>query len=214
MQRTIYRATILLVCGIVGTIAGCGFDPPSLPEADPGPPDASPPEIDAPSPMLLGLAHVPEGTEIEFGAALTMDVIGDAEWEIDTSDPATIRDPDGNDVDRSFVETAQVGSGPMLVILAVESLQIDQGVSLRVTGARPLVVFASGDITVNGTIDANARLDQPGPNGGGPGSGPPNAPGGVGGSGNNGTGQHGRSSRWWRRWWWFRLRRGDRRQRL
>ena len=160
-------------CGV-----GCAtFEPPSLSAVD----------VDASSP-LSGLAHVPEETAIEFGAALTMDVIGDAEWEIDTSDPATIRDPDGNDVDRSFVETAQVGSGPMLVILAVESLQIDEGVGLRVTGARPLVVFASDDITVNGTIDANARLDQPGPNGGGPGEGPPNAPGSVGGSGNNGTG--------------------------
>lgn len=56
----------------------------------------------------------------------------------------------------------QVGGGGELAILAVDRLEVPG--TLRVIGARPLVVIANA-IEVEGTIDGAARRDVPGPGG-------------------------------------------------
>ncbi len=64
------------------------------------------------------------------------------------------------------VATPQLDSdGPELAVIQVGSLQIMPGAEIRVTGTRPLVIVAAGDISVAGVINASARLGASGPGG-------------------------------------------------
>ena len=60
---------------------------------------------------------------------------------------------------------AQAG-GPSLCVLIVRNLRVRTGGTLMPAGAHPLVVLASGDIDVEGTIDVSADQGRPGPGGG------------------------------------------------
>jgi len=74
----------------------------------------------------------------------------------------------GAEVDGVVFEAVEPG-GPELAVLRVRSLVVD-GTTV-VTGSRPLVIVASGDITISGALDASARRAIPGPGGAAPSSG-------------------------------------------
>lgn len=93
--------------------------------------------------------------------------IGDlqlADGEIDTTALSYGAEVDGV----VFEAVAQLG-GPELAVLRVRSLVVD-GTTV-VTGSRPLLIVASGDITISGALDASARRATPGPGGAQPASG-------------------------------------------
>ncbi len=55
--------------------------------------------------------------------------------------------------------------GTELCVLVVHDLSVARGASLRVTGARPVAIAASGQVRVDGVIDVSARGREPGPGG-------------------------------------------------
>jgi hypothetical protein len=57
-------------------------------------------------------------------------------------------------------------------VLAVRNFTIASGVTVRVSGAYPLVVVASGSINIAGTLDASGKKAGAGAGGGAPGLGP------------------------------------------
>jgi hypothetical protein len=56
-------------------------------------------------------------------------------------------------------------------VLAVRNFTVASGKTVRVTGAYPLIVVASGSITIDGTLDAGGKTNAPGPGGSTPGMG-------------------------------------------
>jgi len=69
--------------------------------------------------------------------------------------------------------SAQTTGGAEVRIVSLLGLQVDAGATVTVTGSRPLIIVVHGDATVDGTIDASARLDTnsesiPGPGGNDP----------------------------------------------
>lgn len=66
-------------------------------------------------------------------------------------------------LDTRVVEQA---GGLELCVYIVHNLEVDAGGTINVSGARPLVIVASGDIEIAGTIDVSAREGEPGPGGG------------------------------------------------
>lgn len=66
----------------------------------------------------------------------------------------------------TFASTAQLdASATEVAVLRVDAVTIADGVTLTVTGSRPLVIMAGRDVEVAGLIEAGARLGAPGPNG-------------------------------------------------
>jgi hypothetical protein len=55
--------------------------------------------------------------------------------------------------------------GPELCVVVMGGLEVRDGVTLRVTGSRPLVLLASGPVAIDGTIDLSAEGDTPGAGG-------------------------------------------------
>src|SRR5262249_17449239 len=70
------------------------------------------------------------------------------------------------------VEKVGSASSPDLAVLRVRALDIAEGATVRVTGARALLVIAGHDVTIGGTLDAGAHGATPGPGGALPGQGP------------------------------------------
>lgn len=56
-------------------------------------------------------------------------------------------------------------SGPDMVVIPLAGLIVSSGSTLRVIGSRPLVLAVRGNVTVDGTIDANASGSTPGAGG-------------------------------------------------
>jgi hypothetical protein len=155
-------------------LSACSFSPSALgpdPDGDAGPPgdgvapvDADPgaPDADNRPGIPRDVVHVPEGAWLpgDTKVAWTQDV--DIETTLlDISGPGAEGMPE-----LMFVDSPQEPEGPELAILYVASLAVAEGVTVRVTGVRPLVVIASGDIELRGVIDAGAHGVEPGPGGG------------------------------------------------
>ena len=96
--------------------------------------------------------------------------------------PATLFDPAADNLiiegdaslffDTSECSASSVAShvvplsdGSEACVLVIHDMRIDPAASLTVAGARPLIVLASGDVTIHGTLDASARMDEPGAGG-------------------------------------------------
>ncbi|MGE5183136.1 MAG: hypothetical protein ACM31C_13790, partial [Acidobacteriota bacterium] len=81
---------------------------------------------------------------------------------IDTSAPSiSVTLPAGDLLD----VRPQLGGGPDLAVLHVGGLTIASGAVVTVTGSRPLVIVAGGDVKIDGTLDASAHAKAPGPGG-------------------------------------------------
>jgi len=138
---------VLLLAG--GCRQVLGFDSPSVQS------DASADTADAAADAsVFAVAHLPP-TAWDPG---TLDlVIGDL--RVDTTLLETTPDVTG-----LVLEAVPVDGGE-LAVMRVASLQVTDAGVVRVVGDRPLVVVASGDIAISGTIDAAAHGDAPGPGG-------------------------------------------------
>jgi hypothetical protein len=162
-------------------LSACTFAPEG--GLEPGP-DTGPPETDGrpfdatvdrdtigavdaapdadPGPRPRDVVHVPE----EGWTGGTTDATWTGDVTIDTSGTPSIT---GAGTEGLTLRTqAQDPSGPELAILHVGNLTVNDGVDVRVTGSRPLVIISSGSITLNGRIDAGADQETPGAGGAGP----------------------------------------------
>jgi hypothetical protein len=134
------------------------------------PPDAPSdplPDADQP-PAPRDVVHVPENGW--FGGDTT--VYWEADVTIDTT-ALTLTGPGlvGGTPGIVFDAQAQEPSGPELAVLHLGDWTVTATATVRVVGNRPLVVISSGDIRLQGRIDAGARDLSPGPGGAGPGQG-------------------------------------------
>jgi hypothetical protein len=77
-----------------------------------------------------------------------------------------------------FTSTTRTADG--LCVVQAGDVVIAAGATLQVSGDRPLVILAAGDVTIEGTLDASATGSTPGPGGGASSGGP--MPGGAGGA--------------------------------
>jgi hypothetical protein len=156
-------------------LAGCGFQHGALggsgsngdaavDDADASSADASPDSGGGTNTSFVAL-HVPAASSAAGSAGLTLTT----STTIDT-DALTV----GGSITTSgvvFDHVAQSPSGPQLAVLHVSTLLVNTAVVVRVTGSRPLVVIASGAITIVGRLDASGRNALPGAGGGFPATG-------------------------------------------
>ncbi|ACY14631.1 hypothetical protein [Haliangium ochraceum] len=222
MRRTSSSLTRLLVAGLACAClpsAACTFSPSPLdpigvdaalaPDADIGS-DAPLPVIDAgpddggidapPPPELIDIAHLAAEDEWPGLASLQLDNGASIDTTALTINGMPYPGVEGDDI--VFESVAQEGSGPELAVLRVSALTVNNG-TVRVLGARPLLVIASGEITLDGVLDASADFATPGPGGaaqsegdgrGGDGSSDDNLDTGGGGAGFGGGGGEGGES--------------------
>jgi hypothetical protein len=183
------RVPVRVVPGRLGTLlaglalSACTFSPPSLdPGPGPGPgPDASeavdsamppvdaadadgaPPPVDAARPRPRDVVHVPE--EGWFGGDA---VVWNEDVTIDTT-AGTLTGPGTEGLTLDVREHDPAGS--QIAILHVGDLTVGSAATVRVVGNLPFVVISSGDIQLDGRIDAGGRGQTPGAGGAGPGQG-------------------------------------------
>ena len=124
----------------------------------PGPPDGG--ALDG-GPVLGDIAHLPPAAEYAGTADLVIDHL--VFLDTDTLTIDAVAPPAGI----TFAVSDQVPSGPDLAVLHVASLDITATGDLAAYGGRPLVIVASGAITIAGALDASAFRDVPGPGGAG-----------------------------------------------
>lgn len=159
-------------------LSACTFSPSPLepsPGADGGSPvdgtapvDTLPDAPDSGPSIPQDIVHVPEDAWL----ISEQDVVWAADVAIDTT-ALTIGGPGADGMPAlMFVASPHSPEGPELALLYLADLTVAEGVTVRVTGSRPLVVIASGNIALGGVIDAGAHGAEPGPGGGGNGPGP------------------------------------------
>jgi hypothetical protein len=111
---------------------------------------------------------------------------------IDTSDPITFTNWCGSQP-KPFIQLQERGTE--MVVLPLAALDLPEGNTLLVTGARSLVLLVRGGVRIAGTVDVSAQGSKPGPGGdlvcegsqGGDGVGVEGVNGGGGGGGGFGT---------------------------
>ena len=164
-------------------LGACSFAPSSLTPGTSGdaaapldasaPADADPaaPDADNRPATPRDVVHVPENAWLPSN----MGVAWNADVAIDTSS-LTITGP-GADGMTSLVfmsspHAPHDPSGPELALLYLADWTVAEGVTVRVTGSRPLVVISSGNIELRGVIDAGGHGLVSGPGGVAAGLGP------------------------------------------
>jgi hypothetical protein len=136
----------LLLLGLV--CAGCSFRAQVTPDGMPGhdgPPSEAGRDIDAPdmqycygvAPTMICLASEPTGVTSTFGS------------------PAQPLDTDTSTFCRNDV---LVPAGNTLCVAAYASVTLGAAANVTLTGSRPLVVIATGDISIAGTIDVASHF--------------------------------------------------------
>jgi hypothetical protein len=170
-----HLAAFLFVAG-AAALAACQFDPgkltpgdPDRPDADPDTPDASPFDAGAPDATACVWSYVPRYVEPcaagkppqDFDVFLPPFV--PLVYDTTTGELTGLEISDGLTTDEAGVHT-----------LWVRDFIVPTGVTLRVKGDAPLMIVASGTITVNGVIDASSvRVTAPEAFDRGPGVEPP-----------------------------------------
>jgi hypothetical protein len=108
--------------------------------------------------------HLANGDGMVGSATLTLS----GAVTIDTSAPSiSVALPSGD----TFDVRPQLAGGTDLAVLHVDGLVVTTGAIVTITGSRPLVIVAGGDVTIAGTLDAGAHGVTPGPGGAAPGLG-------------------------------------------
>ncbi|HWN66418.1 MAG TPA: hypothetical protein VNM90_02200 [Haliangium sp.] len=158
-----HLAAVLLIAA--AALAACQFAPGELqpgdqapPDADPSRPDATPVPIDAnpnaPDAAPCAWSYTPKFVDPcatgkpdpgTFDLILTADLPYVYETTNGTLIGSTVVIPSKLTTDEDGVRT-----------IWVRNVMIEAGVELRVQGDFPLMIVASGEITVNGTIDASS----------------------------------------------------------
>ncbi|MDD9939359.1 MAG: DUF2341 domain-containing protein, partial [Myxococcales bacterium] len=69
---------------------------------------------------------------------------------------------------------AQLSGGPSVYILGTTQLDVASGTTLKLVGAYPVILAVSGNVTIDGTVDAGADMQTPGAGGDAPGTGDAN----------------------------------------
>ena len=177
-------ARLTILTGLTSlALSGCTFSPPAL-DPDPGPgvdasapldsaapgvdgavpPDGAP-APDAPPTGPRDVVHVPE--EGWFGGDTA--VVWNEDVTIDTT-AGTLTGPGTEDLALDVREHDPPGSE--IAILHLGDLTVGSGATVRVVGNLPFVVISSGNIRIEGLIDAGARRQTPGAGGARAGQGP------------------------------------------
>ncbi|MFT3694167.1 MAG: hypothetical protein QM831_13565 [Kofleriaceae bacterium] len=139
-------------------LAGCSFSPGASNGGDGGTntgDDGSAPRDGDAGNALPGPLHLADGDGAAGDSPLTLS----GAVTINTTDLsiATVTGP-------TFEMKHQLTGGEVAV-LRVSSLVVDNTANVRVIGSRPLIVIASGTITINGAIDAGGHLTEAGAGG-------------------------------------------------
>lgn len=151
------------------------------PELDSGPVDAG---MDSGEAVDMGepdaFVEADMGVDIDFGPCgptgcgmISASNVDDSLWDESASDDLTIH---GAGVVRANTEACRLasvngevvtqGDGSEVCVVQVRDLTISEGSSVSVTGPRPLVIMAIGNVRIDGEIDASAHNDEPGAGGG------------------------------------------------
>jgi hypothetical protein len=139
-------------------LPACAFDPPELDERDrdamPGLPDDRPGNGDAGTPECaweLPPAHVEPCAPGKPRLASDLRIDGSGQVVYDT----TTGEVDGVVPEEPLMVTDEGG----VHTIWVRNFSLESNVTLRVRGEHPLMIVASGEITVKGTIDASSAWD-------------------------------------------------------
>jgi hypothetical protein len=133
---------------VLVAIAGCGFQHGGLMSSSS---DDAMSGDDADLPNAIDPFHLGPGDGLPGTGALVLT----GSVAIDTSIPLIkgMTLPAGV----TFDVRPQLGGGPDLAVLHVATLDVQGGAMVRIVGTRPLVIVASGVVTVSGVLDAGAH---------------------------------------------------------
>jgi len=157
------------LAGCAAVLAGCAFDHSGV-EGGGGSPDADLTAPDA-NPIDAGCS----GSQLPF-APVNVDAcdlpisMGDFRFsdgiahEIDTS-TNTIRSDGQVVTDLAHALVVQDGSTVEAMVILAQDLEIANGAEVRVTGTRPLILVAIGELRIDGLLDGSGSLAGPGPGG-------------------------------------------------
>jgi hypothetical protein len=170
VPRTVPDLARRLPAVALSILSACSFNPSSLAPGSGGdaaaPVDTNPtaPDADDRPPTPRDVAHVPEDAWLASDTSVA--------WSADVAIDTTTLRISGPGVDGMpdlvFVTSPHAPHappGPELAILYLADWTVAEGVTVRVTGSRPLVVIASGNIELRGVIDAGAHGLVSGPGG-------------------------------------------------
>ena len=158
-------------------VSACSFDPSSLSSGPGG--DAAPPR-DGVAPVDTNPEAPDAGTDADNRPRLPRDVVHvpenawlgddtDVVWNADVDIETTFLNITGPGVagmpDLRFETSPHEPAGPELAVLYLADWTVAEGVTVRVTGSRPLVVISSGNIELRGVIDASGHGLEPGAGG-------------------------------------------------
>jgi hypothetical protein len=162
-----HLAAILLVAG-AAALAACDFSPGGLdgddrPDANPAVPDANPIDADT-----CGWSYEPAHVDPCAGGK----PVPELDLVLTSAVPHVYDTTDGT-LSSLLIPTGAITTEKGVHTLWVRSLTIEGGATLRVTGDSPLMIVASGEITVDGILDASSvRVAGPEQFERGPGSNP------------------------------------------
>ncbi|MEZ4255520.1 MAG: hypothetical protein R3A78_07360 [Polyangiales bacterium] len=129
------------------------------------------PHHDARVPPPCGTTGLPDCVRPSFVAIRELAVAGGPDLLIQTGTHATWNVDTGELKDGSDTATivptvqAQEDGMPKLSVLAVHMLEVESGATLTLTGANAVAILATGDITIDGLLDASGNKDVGGPGG-------------------------------------------------
>lgn len=170
-MRPLY-AILIVLSTLWLPAAGCDFSPPQVDDGDDNTPDAG--NSGTPDAPATGGSDAPPACAWTFDpvyfdpcdsqvptarAPLTLDRLGT--YIYDTTGQR-LEDPDQNPID-----VPQLLLSGNVQSIWLEGLTIESGAVLRVVGNRPLIIVSTGDITIDGEIDASSKqggTDGPGAN--------------------------------------------------
>jgi hypothetical protein len=116
--------------------------------------------------QLRCLAFVPSNVPSEVAQLMetvTAELVVDSSVTLDTDKEDEAAAMLGEAVSYAVVEQ---DNGPELCVLAMASLDIRPGATLRAVGSRALVLLVSGEVSIAGTLDVGGYGNQPGAGGG------------------------------------------------
>lgn len=134
-----------------------------------GPTDAAPPvgpdgSLVSPDGCPEALAIVPSNfSRCDIPTSDTALVLDTGTWTIDTS-AGTISEEAAGPLAAATEVYAQA-AGPELMVVAAPNITIASDAVVTVTGARALVLVATEDLIIDGSLNASANLSTPGPGG-------------------------------------------------